>query len=219
VPLKEIKAQTADSANAVKAFLILAQRGLETYDKSYHENGPALHASGLSNSKISDPTRAASRLAHLEEKMTVGVRRSWKAACDAACSCCCHRRFRARSPRLLDPLFGALHIEHTSARANTVRCSEKECATRSTFSAVIQYHFPVWLVARTFSLVVFDAFNLGSPAACLFVQRVISPLHEVFQRVRAGDLESVKALLSDRAFGPNDLHMTARWTPLHVSHF
>lgn len=69
-------------------------------------------------------------------------------ACNAWCSCACHRRGGLQTPSFLQKVVGSLSVGYVGGLVQTTKCDEPRCLRPSQRSTRITYYFPMWFISR-----------------------------------------------------------------------
>ena len=140
------------------------------------------------------------------------ISRFRKRACKPFCSCQCHRRYRRRTPTLMNRFLGSLFLGYSSIPLFAPKC-DQDCSQRSLFSATFTYYFPAWFLERMCSIVLMTT-PLGDPGAVLKIRK-LSFDFSMFRFAAMGDVAGIKSLLRKRVAHPS-ASFWGGWTPLHV---
>lgn len=133
--------------------------------------------------------------------------------CSSACSCVCHRPRRIATPAYLNALLGDFHLRYTSADRSGVFCNEKKCRRQRDYVARVVYKPPDWLASRILSM----SLTYGNCLQMMLrIPRIVSDDAPILQYAAAGDLESIKSLLSSGKASPADIGHSYGLSALHV---
>lgn len=135
--------------------------------------------------------------------------------CRALCPCTCHKKQSIKSAPLLDNLTGSFKITYSSIPILQPICSFQNCRVRRKAAIDFQYNFPKWLLRRIITFTLFISRQKG-PEFLLRVIRVISSKSELFNKMRANDLEGVRQLLESGKVSIYDVDNVMGCTPLMV---
>lgn len=84
----------------------------------------------------------------------IRIQTSIEPSCSALCICTCHRRKTFKSPAWLNGVIGLLFVGYTGVPLfrGHQSCSESLCRRSEKALLVLNYHFPVWFLARNIAL-------------------------------------------------------------------
>jgi hypothetical protein len=133
--------------------------------------------------------------------------------CRSACSCVCHRPRKIATPAYLNALLGHFHLRYTSAGKSGDFCNEIQCQRQRDHVARVAYKPPDWLASRILSM----SLTYGNCLQMMLrMPRIVSDDAPILQFAAAGDLESIKSLLSSGTASPADVGHSYGLTALHV---
>ncbi|KAI0188936.1 ankyrin repeat-containing domain protein, partial [Xylaria flabelliformis] len=130
---------------------------------------------------------------------------SWVAlsieTCAQTCRCQCHCRTRLESSRWSKDILGTLFYSYVGARpCNMVKCIQPSSSYQLT------YHFPRWILKRTFTIDVAYRSSGGlSGSWSISFPRAISVSHKVWQHIQQHDSTELRRLLRQRVVYVNDM--------------
>ncbi|KAF2663372.1 ankyrin [Microthyrium microscopicum] len=136
--------------------------------------------------------------------------------CDALCACQCHIKYQVRTPQWLQSTIGTLFYNCVATPEINVRpCTFGGCKrTGAASSSRLTYYFPSWTIRKALSWSTWKDLTDGS--RCLIeMPREISPNSKCWTAIRLGNIEGIKALLSERLMSPYDIDENG-WSVLHV---
>lgn len=132
--------------------------------------------------------------------------------CTNGCHCACHKISKARSPNFLHSVIGSLFIGYSVPILNS--CDVPSCQRRAKPMVKVNYHFPLWLLARSIS--VGGLFPNVGPERLLGIYRTI-PLGSLSLRLAIkGDLPGLARMMHEGAAHANDAN-TNNYSLLEVS--
>jgi hypothetical protein len=179
---------------------------------------------GTSPSTPSDGTRTPNSVFFDEKQVLTDenkgleVQLVWrpKFTCDSECYCDCHQTKQARSPQVLDKLLGALFIGYTSLPLLRPSCNVSACHRQKSQGLKLTWYFPTWFVKRMIAFTYMHKPGNGLQVS-LKVARIVDNGAPIFALTQLGDLNGIKALLTQQQASPLDAGHLDGWTPLHVS--
>ena len=136
--------------------------------------------------------------------------------CELWCDCDCHTIVRARTPDMLQPIFGALFLGYAGLPALTPSCSKTKCRRGSEGFLQLNYYFPQWFVARTISMVLrFQDAKI--PKISMRVLNVRDTYEDIFRNAHGNDADLVAYQLTSGQASVIDVTNDSGHSPLHVS--
>ena len=154
---------------------------------------------------------------------TLSIQLRRQSHCGKGCNCICHSNARWRSPSLLDAYFGTLIVGYLGLPKFTPKCNRDECRGNAATYIEMTYCFPQWFLERAvYMLAAMNGF--GGPVVGLTVRRrtEYTCANSIFQMAVVGNVEGVRALLTDKTANPNDVNTdygeTALWWAVKGGH-
>jgi hypothetical protein len=113
--------------------------------------------------------------------------------CSLACSCACHYKYSARTPKLLDRAIGSIFVGYQGNPQGSFACDSKECIRQSLKHSLssVTYMFPSWWMWRWAI-----SFKVA-PEYQLRVLRVRAKTDPIFKALSALKLRTVRNMLQD----------------------
>lgn len=130
-----------------------------------------------------------------------------KGTCSWSCPCQCHPRKNIESPRWLIDFLGNLFYSYTGTPMLQLRqCNYPGCQQRETVSCQLTYHFPQWLMKKTFTFTACFR-NLGGLCGSWSIgfPRTISASHNVWRCIEQGQYEELLQILREGKIMVNDM--------------
>ena len=137
--------------------------------------------------------------------------------CRDGCSCECHKYRRFNTPPVLSRILGTLFIGYSGLPILGGNCGNRVCKTSSNRYLELTYFFPLWFLAKAVSLVAGTPY-MGRLTLGIIVRGRLNDDFDLnfFRKVENGDNKGVISLLESRKVCPNDTHLFAGTTALHV---
>lgn len=130
-----------------------------------------------------------------------------KGTCYWTCPCQCHPRKNMESPQWLTDLLGNLFYSYTGTPLLQLRpCNYTGCQQRKAVSCQLTYHFPQWLMKKTFTFTAcFQDLSGFSGSWSISFPRAISASHDVWRCIEQGQFEEFLQILREGTIMVNDM--------------
>ena len=135
--------------------------------------------------------------------------------CMYSCVCKCHQLSVGRSPHLLNQLFGRLFFGYTGLPYINPPCDSKSCNRKSCSMISIVYLFPLWLLARAFTVIARLSISNG-PEITIRFPRIIPNSSKIFNLAGQGKINEIYSLFQQGLASPFDIDGSNGFTALLV---
>lgn len=134
--------------------------------------------------------------------------------CPPACSCICHKPVKINSSSLISSIVGMLHVKYRELPALAAICNERACRRQMNGYASLTYMFPPWLLHRMVSITFSPRIGLHM---VLRAPRIVADDAQILRCATVGDIEGIKALISEGLASPGDVGASYGMTALHIA--
>ena len=135
--------------------------------------------------------------------------------CIDGCVCKCHHLQAKRSPRALEQFFGRLFCGYAGLPCLGPPCDNKSCDRNNNPIISIIYFFPLWLLARAFTVIAKLSFSSG-PEISIRFPRVVANYSRIFGLANQGKSEEMWSLFRQGLASPFDVDVSNGYTSLTV---
>ena len=160
-------------------------------------------------------TRMANKVPHIRG---IAIRASHHTGifCNNLCPCACHRRQELRTPDFVRPILGHLFIGYSGLPGLQSPCDNGRCKRMRSTAIMVEYWFPLWLLAQIVQLV-FALHPVSGPQLQLRTLRRIPDSAQCISFALNGNIEGIKSLFSRGLASVNDISQSRDFTILRVS--
>ncbi len=131
-------------------------------------------------------------------------------ACNAWCSCTCHRQGGLHTPSFLQRVVGSLFVGYVGGLVQPPKCDEPRCSRPSQRSTRITYYFPIWFISCAITVAI------RGPQVAITALRIRSRKEMVFIYARDDNWNQLMKLFDKGLASSLDVDQNG-WSIQHVS--